>query len=239
MEESCILQQFAQIADLSHDEKILLMELEKDPRVYEQDTHLNANGRSSNCFFTLRRGWACAERELADGQRQVLDIFLPGQVMGLRELSFQRPITEFLALTEVEACPFPRERLKTVIDQSPRLARLFFLILAREQSMLVERIISIGRRPAANRLAHFILELKIRLNEPGNRFCLPLSQAVIGDALGLSAVHVSRTLKQLRADGLVVMDNGSACIEDLDGLIEFAEFNRAYLQPVDDWVSQG
>ncbi|WP_018861868.1 MULTISPECIES: Crp/Fnr family transcriptional regulator [unclassified Thioalkalivibrio] len=238
MLEGCILTQIGQFAELVPEEKALLLDLEKDPKRYAAETCLCAAGEEAERFYTLSSGWACAVRDLADGRRQVLDIFLPGQILGLREMGFNEARSDFVALTDIEACPFPRTRLTEVFEQAPRLASLFFLILAREQSMLVERIINIGRRPAAERLAHFILEMKVRLQRPSHEVRLPMNQSVLADALGMSAVHVSRSFSQLRKRDLIRTDGGAIWIHDMEGLVRFSGFNRAYLDCEANWVSR-
>lgn len=237
-DESCILQQFQQLADLDEYEKDLLRELEKHPRAFGAGELLAEAGQPSDHFYTITKGWACAERVLADGRRQILDLFMPGQILGLREISFRRNLSDFRAIDEVEACPFPRKRLTDIFDRAPRLGDLFFLILAREQSMLVERVINIGRRTAAERLAHFLIEIKVRLNQESNDLKLPMTQVGVGDALSLSAVHVSRTYHQLSDLGLIDKSDGCIRICDLDALIEYGGFDRAYLESSSDWARQ-
>lgn len=235
-DESCIVAQFSRLRELSDQEADLLQSLERDVNHYPAGEQLCAAGSEAHCFFSLKSGWACATRVMADGQRQVLDIFLAGQIMGLREIGFDRAQSELVALTDVSACPFPRQRLGEIFQQAPRLADLFFLVLAREHALLTERIINIGRRPAIERLAHFLLEMKTRLHADTDEFELPMNQTVIGDALGLSAVHVSRTLTQLREQDLVSMENGQVRIDDLEGLIELAGFDRTYLDIGSNWA---
>lgn len=229
-EESCIVAQFRRHAELDEHEVELLLALEEEIRDFPAGTALSEAGCDAGCFFSLQSGWACATRLLADGQRQVLDIFLPGQIMGLRDIGFSRTQTELTALTAVRACPFPSDYLDEIFERSPRLARIFFLNLVREHALLTERIINIGRRPAAHRVAHFLLEMKVRLNVKASDFELPVNQNVIADTLGISAVHVSRTLGQLREEGLVRVDNNRVVIENLDGLVELTGFDPAYLE---------
>lgn len=232
---SCIVRQFSHFIELSDEEKTLLLTLEKDPKHYPGGTLVCEAGSPVKCFFTLQSGWAYSTRILADGQRQVLDIFLPGQLMGMRDIGFSSSLSDFVALSDVEACPFPQKRVTEVFSESPRLTDLLFLILAREHAMLTERVINIGRRSAEQRLAHFILEMKVRMNELENEFELPLTQSIIGDALGLSSVHVSRTLKELRQKKLVHFSDGVVTIDSLDALIDFAGFNRTYLDTQIGW----
>ncbi len=102
--------------------------------------------------------------------------------------------------------------------------------------MLIERVINIGRRSAAERLAHFIVEIQTRLAIRSLAFTLPMNQTLIADALSLSSVHVSRTFKQLREMGFIENKNGDIEIIDLEGLIDFSGFDRSYLEFNCDWT---
>lgn len=110
--------------------------------------------------------------------------------------------------------------------------------MAREQSLLVERVINIGRRNAAERLTHFLIEIKVRLNVDSEAFELPMNQSIIGDALSLSTVHVCRTFGHLRRLGLIETHGGRIRIRDLDRLVDFAGFDRTYLDSHCNWVRQ-
>ncbi len=92
---------------------------------------LREAGTAVREFHTLTRGWACSMCLLPGGERQVLEVFLPGQIMGLRELGFETAQCSLVALTEIEACPFPWQRLVDLFEQSARLAELFFLLQGR------------------------------------------------------------------------------------------------------------
>lgn len=238
MEKSCIVQQFNRYAELTEQEAALLDSLEREPREYQAGETLYDEGADAACFFTLRSGWAYASRTLADGERQVLDIFLPGQIMGLREVGFNRSLSTITLLTDAVVCPFPKQQLTEIFEESPRLSALFFLALAYEESILIERIINISRRSSAKRLAHFIVEMKLRLHKDSDQFELPMNQAIIGDTLGMSAVHVSRSLKCLREQNLVSMEDGRVNICDLSGLTAYAEFEAAYLDHKAGWPRQ-
>ncbi len=233
---SLLIPQFENISTLSDREMTLLQALEQDARHYPVNATLTAEGEFSDRLFMLKSGWACATRILADGQRQVLDIFLPGQILGLREMGMRHSLTEFYAMTDALACPFPKQRLTEIFEQSPKLTDLFFLAMAREQSMLIERVTNIGRRNALERLAHFIVEIKVRLTLRNMPFELPINQSMLGDTLGLSSVHISRTFKQLKTLGLLDHQNGNLHILDLEGLIELSGFDRAYLDTSPEWT---
>jgi CRP-like cAMP-binding protein len=229
-QESCIVAQFSHHADLDPDEIALLTALERNVQDFPAGRVLSQAGSEAGHFFSLQSGWACATRILPDGQRQVLDIFLPGQIMGLRDIGFSRTQTELMALTDIEACPFPMAALDTIFERSPKLAQVFFLKMAREHALLTERIINIGRRAAKERVAHFLLEMKVRQYAQESDFELPLNQNVIADALGISSVHVSRTLGELRERALVEVAANRVAIRNLEGLVELAGFDPAYLE---------
>jgi CRP-like cAMP-binding protein len=104
---------------------------------------------------------------------------------------------------------------------------------SRDEAMLVEHLVGLGRRNAAERTAHFLLELAARLRLVGlgdkKGYACPLSQYLMADALGLSAVHVNRVLCELREGGMVTFQNGQVVFDDFDALVTFADFDRAYL----------
>ena len=99
--------------------------------------------------------------------------------------------------------------------------------------MYVEHLIDVGRRSSVERVAHFLLELLMRLQAIGradqSSFHMPLTRELIADALGLSLQHVNRTLRQLREEGFLAIDGPTIQIRDIDGLAALAEFDRAYL----------
>ena len=104
---------------------------------------------------------------------------------------------------------------------------------SRDEAMVVEHLVGLGRRDATERMAHFLLELYARLRLVGqakeNRFACPLSQYLLADALGLSAVHVNRVLRQLREEGLCTFQKGVVVLDDYEGMVRLAGFDRAYL----------
>lgn len=236
MPDSCIIPHFKAYAELAPFEAELLKTLELNPRAYSAGAVVRARGEHATCFFTLSSGWAYACRDLADGDRQVLDIFLPGQIMGLREVGHGCSQSNFVALTDIQVCPFPKARITELFDESTRLADLFMLTMAREQSILIERLVNLGRRPADQRFAHFLLEMKARIAPDASTFELPMSQGFIGDALGLSSVHISRTLKSLNERDLVAMHGNQVRINDCRALSEFANFDATYLDTDTTWV---
>ncbi len=227
-----ITSHFRALGEIDDNELLLLTALQDELLNIEAGSIFQNIGQADAPLFTLHAGWACAVRCLADGQRQVLDIFLPGQILGLQDIGHDTTQSELVALTDIEVCRVSRQQLRELLGHHPRLAELFFVFLAREHAMLVERLVNIARRPAGQRLAHFLLELQARVNKDEPEFDLPLTQADIGDALGLSAVHVSRTLGRLKRGKLITVNRGRVRIEDASALRASCEFDKGYLSCV-------
>lgn len=226
---SCIVEHFGRFSELAPSDIELLKQLELDARDYPAGSVLCQAGERAHHFFTLIQGWAGVIRHFPDGRRQVLDLYLPGQIMRLREIGAPEARSDLVALTDVVACPFPRERVDELLAASVELGKALILTLTAEQALLTERIINVARRPAIERLAHFLLELHFRLGADSDRFELPLNQELIGDLLGLSSVHVSRTLSKLRKDGLIAQDNGTIQLLDVGHLRRLSDFCEQYL----------
>jgi CRP-like cAMP-binding protein len=123
--------------------------------------------------------------------------------------------------------------LLDAFSRTPRLATAVLWAASRDEAMVVEHLVDLGRRSASERMAHFLLELGARLRLVGladkKSFACPLSQYLLADALGLSAVHVNRVLRELREEGLVTFQKGQVIFDDYDGLVDFAAFDRTYL----------
>lgn len=234
MTESCIVKHFAHFQTLSDSDTELLTSLEQDPVQYRKNTIVWHERDEENFFYTVKSGWACSYHNLADGSRQVVDVFVPGDVIGLRESAFSHRLTSLATLTDAVLCPFPQERLGLVFAESTRLANLFFVMSAADQAILLQRLINLGRRNALTRISHFLVEICERLKRTCadvDDIChLPFSQTLMGDALGLSAVHVNRTCKTLKEMELIGRRHHEIDVLDLDGLKELADFDPAYLK---------
>jgi CRP-like cAMP-binding protein len=120
-----------------------------------------------------------------------------------------------------------------VFETCPRLAAAVLWAASSEEAVVVERLVSLGRRDALERTAHFLLELGARLRLVGlatkDGYDCPLSQYHLADALGLSAVHVNRVLRHLREDGLLTFRNGTVTFDDFDQLVHIVDFDMSYL----------
>lgn len=183
--------------------------------------------------FLIQEGWALRARRLPDGRRQVINFLLPGDAFGLGALVLSQPDHAVSAITPVTVSPISPEALMGVMRDQPRLGAAILWSAAQEEAVLREHIVSIGRRTAYERVAHLLLELMHRLElvglTDGPTYSMPLSQPVLADALGLSAVHINRTLRRLHQEGLITIQSRRIGILDYEGLRRAADFHRGFL----------
>lgn len=200
-------------------------------------------GQPYDGVYILDQGWAVRYRILPDGNRQIANFILPGDFMCLNACIFPRADFTITTLTPVRFSQFRTEEIVRLTEMHPLLCAAIFWCNAREESILVEHLASIGRRSAYSRVAHLILELWRRLKLIGlvdngaspleGTFELPLTQQLIADALGLSSIHVNRTLRALESDGFIVCERREGVrrlwIKNVAGLTNAAGFDDEFL----------
>ena len=232
-DESCIARHFSYYHPLSDAEKALLLALEKHVIPVKAGTVLWDEQDEAHELCTLKSGWAFSYRDLENGSRQILEIYLPGDIIGLREYAFSKRLSGVQMLENGEVCFFPHRSLTDIFERSSILTAILFAVASRHQVMLMERLVNLARRNARQKLAHFLLEMCQRLKQRhmggGSTLRLPLSQEMLADLLGLSSVHVSRTFTALDEDGLVFRDRHHITMPDLDALKREAGFDDRYL----------
>lgn len=223
-------------ADFRVDHPIALSSLEVTRRRYGEDTELIRLGRPISCAFIVEKGWAFAHRSLKSGARQVTSVYVAGDLIGFPPVSrgeMCRADVSVCAVTEAHIAEIGFAPLKLALEREPMLARSVLKSEARASAMLQERLISLGRRSASSRTAHFFLELSVRVSSADvafiNRFACPLSQYIVSDALGLSAEHLNRILRQLRLAQLLQVRSGMVEILDRTRLGQLSDFDPDYL----------
>jgi CRP-like cAMP-binding protein len=223
----------AQLITLTGEEITVLEDLQSAARVVRRNREIVTEGQKCDTLFVLIDGISIRYRILHDGRRQILNISLPGDFIGFPSTSFEMALYSVTALTDTVVSPVPFARLFSLVDRQPRLAAAIFWSFACEAAMYAEHLIDVGRRSALERVAHFLLELLTRLKAIGladeRSFRMPLTQELIGDSLGLSVPHVNRTLRQLRNDDLVSIEEHVVVIKDVEALSALADFETSYL----------
>jgi CRP-like cAMP-binding protein len=228
-----LTQKLARLAPLSAVDAAVLDALQSPTRAVARNRELISTGRKYDGLLILIDGVAIRSRVLHDGRRQILNIAIPGDVIGFPACFFETALYSVSTLTDVLVSRVPFARLVGLFDKHPRVAAAIFWSFACEAAMYAEHLIDVGRRSSVERVAHFLLELLMRLQPIGLAdacsYRLPLTQELIGDALGLSLQHVNRTLRQLREEGFLSMEGQTIRISNIDGLTALADFDRAYL----------
>ena len=195
-----------------------------------------SEGKPCRSVFLITEGIVIRYRILRDGQRQILNFLLPGDFAGLTSCRFESALYSIKALTHATISPIPLAKLIENFGSHPRLAAKLFWSLSVESAILAEHLIAVGRRSAIERVAHLLLELFSRLRLAGladkRSFRMPLTQEMIGDALGLSVPYVNRVLRDLRDDGLVTIKDQLVVIDNLEELSAMADFDASYLKPL-------
>ncbi len=183
--------------------------------------------------FVVMAGHACRYKILPDGRRQILDFMFPGDKTELYSLLLKETDHGIFALGPTAIAWINRDRLIHEMTDHPRVAVALWWNALQREAILRERITAIGRRDAYARVAHLFCEIYERLRLVGetvdHHYRLPVTQAELGDALGLSEVHANRMLRRLQSERLIVYQGRYLRIPDLDALKEAAAFSPSYL----------
>lgn len=172
--------------------------------------------------------------QLADGQRQTTAIHVPGEIADLHRVATPRAGSALQALTNSVIVLISGHELKAIALASPAITQAFWVYSAIDAAILSRWAVNLGRREAKPRMAHLLCELGLRMESVGqgirSDFLLELTQAQLGDALGLTPVHVNRTLKALKEIGVIEVEGRIFRIPDWPRLAAIAEFDPEYLQ---------
>jgi CRP-like cAMP-binding protein len=235
-ENSPLARKLGVFVALSPVELTVLNSLYQRRRTFVAGRDLVDQGQADQAAYILCSGWACSYKLLSDGQRQIIDFDIPGDFLGLRSVLLRVSDHSIVPVTDIEVTEVHAAHLLEAFAQTPRLAAAVLWAASRDGAVVVEHLVGVGRRDAGERLAHFLLELGARLTLVGMGskagYDCPLSQYMLADALGLSAVHVNRVLRQLREREMMTFRDGRVTFTNYAKLIEFAQFDPAYLDEI-------
>jgi CRP-like cAMP-binding protein len=194
--------------------------------VAEVGAMILAEGAHSAQLFTLLSGWAFRFKMLEDGRRQILNYVLPGDLVGLQGTVIGEMEHSVEALSPVVLCVFQRDGLTELFKRQPGLSFDVTWLAAREERMLDEHLLSIGRRSATERAAYLVAFLHQRASSVGltenKPLLIPISQQHVADTLGLSIVHTNKTLRKLAERKLIRWHDRACEVLDVSGLMEIA-----------------
>ena len=231
--DSAIIRKLTSFGALSCSDMTLLSDLHQRRRRYASGREMVRQGQRNRTAYILADGWAFSYILLSDGARQIVDVRIPGDFLGLGSMLFHKSDQNVEPITSVEASEVQASDLMSAFATTPNLARALLWAASRDESLVAGRLTSLGRRQAPQRVAHFLLELGVRLRLVGlatkSGYNCPLTQYHLADLLGLSPVHINRVLRELREGGMVTFQNGRVTFDDLPGMVAFADFDRDYL----------
>lgn len=215
-------------------EKAALSDFRSARHAVSKRKELVHESHSAPVAYVLHDGWMCSCKRLPDGGRQIINIQLPGDFVGLNSLFLQTSDQSVEALTDVVVSEVSRSQMLTAMQQSPRLTEAVLWSFARDEAIVAQHLVNLGRRSALGRIAHFLLELGFRLNEVGlgtpTRYECPLSQQLLADALGLTSIHLNRVLRYLRERELLIFSAGTVELLNRAALTQLADFDPSYLE---------
>jgi CRP-like cAMP-binding protein len=219
--------------EVSAAEEAALRDAVAEVRDYPQDRTIIREGQELTVSTLLLDGLVCRYKDLRNAERQITAVHIAGDFVDLHSFSLKRLDHNIMTLTPCRVALVPHERLLAITETLPHLTRLLWFSTNLDASIQREWELSLGRRTAIAKAAHLFCELRVRLGVVGQAdesgYQLKLTQTEVAECIGLTAVHVNRTLRELRERGLMEFRRGEVAILDLPGLERLAEFRADYL----------
>jgi len=229
-----LIRRLESIAPVSDDERQAIAALPITVRDLRADQDIvRDQDRPSQCCVILE-GFACRYKLLPGGRRQIVSFHIPGDIPDLQSLHLEVMDHNLGTVVASKVAFIPHETVRLFLRAHPRIADVFWRETLIDAAVFREWVVNVGRRDAYGRIAHILCEVYVRLRAVGlvngQSYLMPVTQAELGDATGMSTVHVNRTLQELRRDGLISTPrSGQVVIESWDGLQKAGEFDQTYL----------
>ena len=218
---------------LSADDRAALAQITRNVRFVEPRRDLVSEGDRPRFVHLVLDGWACRYKTLPDGKRQIVSIFVAGDFCDVNVYILKTMDHSIGAITRLKVAMITPEEMNALTAERPRLTQALWWHELVELAVQREWTVNLGQRSAYERLGHLLVELYLRLRTVGRasdgRCDFPLTQNDLADSTGLTAVHVNRTLQELRRDGLIELERKQLRILDLERLKDVSMFNANYL----------
>ena len=242
MGAGCLAERLSHYVPLTPREQDALRTLEQQERSYRRGSVIRQEHDPARELFIVRKGWLYSSLILGNGSRQIMRLHFAGDILGMSGLAFGKSADSIVAVTDVALCPFDKDKLALLFRDHPRLAALIFTLTVAERVSLADRLASIGRTAARARVASLICEIFARLRVMEGRsmseFQIPLTQEDIGDATGLTAVHVNRMMRGLVDEGLIERNGNAVRLLDEARLTEEASFTDRFAKIDTSWLPE-
>lgn len=202
-------------------------------RSYERGATIIGEGEKVDQIHLVLNGLAARAKTLADGTRQIMALLVPGDLCDVEVFVLEAMDHDIVAISKTTCLLVPAKEMEALLTESSNVTRAMWWSTMTDSATLREWIVGHGSRDARERLAHLFCELLIRYRIVGettdDSLPFPLTQEELAEASGMTPVHVNRVLGQLRADGLIELSGRVLTITDIDGLMEVAQYDSAYL----------
>jgi CRP-like cAMP-binding protein len=220
-------------ASLTSVDEQILAELAHSVHQAEARRDLSFEGEAPRTLVLILEGWACRYKQLENGRRQIISVFIPGDLCEPFGVLPQFMESSIATLTPAVVARVPLDEIRKATQVSLRIEEALWWDLLTATALDRERVVSLGRRSASERLGHFFCELYFRLGAAGlveqREYEMPITQADLADLLGLSVVHLNRSLQELRGAGLISLRGRRLRILNLERLKSACFFDEAYL----------
>lgn len=215
--------------NFTEDELRFVSTFKKGELTVDRGSTVLAEGTRNPHFYTVLLGWGFRYKLMPDGRRQIVNFTMPGDLIGLQGSLMEEMEHSVEALSPMTLCVFERHELMTLFHEHATLGYDVTWLAAREESMLDENLLSVGRRTAMERLAYLIAFIATRAGEVGlmngNGSEIPVTQQHIADTLGLSLVHTNKTIRKLTQLNLLRWRDRGCEVLDLAGLSRMARWD--------------
>lgn len=202
-------------------------------RTFPAGAHFVRDGDRPDFCNLLLSGFACRYKIAGDGARQIISFHMAGEFVDLQNGLLGVADHSVQALTETRAAIIPRLALRDLALSRPAIGEALWIDTLIDAAIFREWVVNVGRRDSRTRVAHLLCELSLRMQAAGlasgHRYELPMTQEQLANAVGLTAVHVNRVLRQLAEEGLISRDRRAIFIEDWRRMREAGDFNDRYL----------
>ncbi|WP_244610562.1 Crp/Fnr family transcriptional regulator [Microvirga pakistanensis] len=232
-QDNPLIRKLESIFTLTDDERQALSNLPMQVMILKGDQDIVREGDRPSRSCLLLEGFACTYKITGHGKRQIVSFNIPGDIPDLQSLHLKALDASVGTIEPCKVGFIPHDALRDLCNRNPRITAAFWRETLIDAAIFREWVTNVGRREAYNRMAHVLCEMLVRLRAVGlaeDHTCdLPITQVELGDALGISNIHVNRVLQQLRADGLIETKGTRLTIRDWEKLKQVGDFDPTYL----------
>ncbi len=240
MLRSALTSRLERYLELTPDERDALDWAERREQRVRAGSTLTREGESNDQLYIVQHGWLHSSTNLATGGRQILRFHYAGDLIGTSSIAWSFAATTLTAVSDCVISELSKANLGRIFKAQPRLAGLLYAVSAAENVAMADRLTSVGRTGAVERLSTLLLDMLARLRTTAggvvDSFELPLTQADIGDAVGLTKVHVNRTIREMERRDLIERNGKRVRIKNEAELAKSVGFIDRYHQIATDWL---